>query len=386
MTMKKIAIVGGGLTGLVAGYRLLQMGHEVTIFEKEKELGGLAGGFEINGTNLEKTYHHIFRKDKDFIALVEELGLIDKLVWRKDVTAIYYDNQVYPFAGAIDLLRFEPLGLADKLRLGLVKIYLEKENNWQKFEKITAVEWMRKWCGQRAYEVVWAPLLRGKFGKYADKVSMAWMWARIHTRGSGGLGYLMGGFQQVVDELAKKIKTNGGEIKLNCQFSITNDELTKFDKIISSAPIKGINYLPAVCLVFTSKQNLSQYYWHNINDTQSPFLALIQHTNLIDKKNYNKKHVYYLGAYGKAKVDEKEWFEYLKTIFPKFETKKVLQKWVFSFKYAQHIVDTGYKVPRLKLGKVYQVNFARIYPEDRGMNYAVREGEKIAKLFGCRNR
>jgi len=69
----KIAIVGGGLTGLVAGYRLSQKGHKITIFEKEKELGGLAGGFKLGGTYLEKTYHHIFRKDKYIIDLIEEL-------------------------------------------------------------------------------------------------------------------------------------------------------------------------------------------------------------------------------------------------------------------------------------------------------------------------
>ncbi len=374
----KIAIVGGGLTGLVAGYRLSQEGHKITVFEKEKELGGLAGGFEINGTNLEKTYHHIFRKDKDYIALVKELGLIDKLVWRKDVTAIYYDSQVYPFAGAVDLFRFKPLGLMDKLRLGLVKIYLEKERNWKKFEKVTAAEWMEKWCGRRAYKVVWEPLLRGKFNDRYRDVSMAWMWARIHTRGSGGLGYLMGGFQQVTDELAKRIKANGGAIKLGTELK----EEKNFDKIITSAPIKRIDYLPAVCLVFTSKQNLSKYYWHNINDTQSPFLAFIQHTNFIDKENYGGDNVYYLGAYGKTKVDEKEWFDYLKKIFPSFGIEKVEQKSIFSFKYAQHVVSTGYKVPEMKLNKkTYQVNFARIYPEDRGMNFAVREGEIVADII-----
>lgn len=375
----KIAIVGGGLTGLVAGYRLSKKGHKITVFEKSNSLGGLAGDFEINGGKIEKAYHHIFRQDKYFIDLVDELGLRDKLNWYADKPAIYCQGKVYPFAGAIDLLRFEALGLTDKIRLGLVKIYLEKENNWKKFENISASQWLKQWCGQKAYEVIWEPLLRGKFGDKYDQISMAWMWARIHTRGSGGLGYLKGGFGQIIDKLAQKIVESGGIIKLETELK----EKDNFDKIITSALIEGIDYLPAVCLVFATKQNLSKYYWHNINDSKSPFLALIQHTNLVDKKNYQGEHIYYLGAYGKSRVNKKEWFGYLKKMFPKFDPKRISKKFVFSFDNAQHIVSTKYKVPSIKLDeKTYRVNFARIYPEDRGMNYAVREGERIAKLIG----
>lgn len=370
----KVAIVGGGLTGLVAGYRLSQKGHKVTIFEKEKELGGLAGGFRLGRTYLEKTYHHIFKKDKYIIDLITELGLWEKLKWHKDKTAVVYKNKTYPFATAMDLLKFEPLGLVDKLRLGLVKIYLEKEGNWQKFEKITAAEWMRKWGGSKAYQVIWESLLRGKFGDKYKTVSMAWLWARIHSRGSGGLGYLDGGFQQIVDELAKRIN---GEIKLKTEFKNQKG----FDRVIDTGPIKGIDYLPAAGVVFTSKQNLSKYYWHNIADSQSPFVVFIQHTNLMDKSNYGGDQVYYLGAYGK-KINEEESFDCLKRIFPEFDKNLIKQKFIFSFKYAQHIVDTKYQIPNYKLQKnVYQANFAQIYPEDRGMNFAVREGGRVAGMI-----
>ena len=369
----KIAIVGGGLTGLVAGYRLSQKGHKITIFEKEKELGGLAGGFKLGGTYLEKTYHHIFRKDKYIIDLIEELGLGEKLKWHKDKTAMVYGNNIYSFASAIDLLKFKPLGLADKIRLGLVKIYLEKENNWEKFKKITATRWMEKWCGKRAYKIIWEPLLRGKFGGKYKRISMAWMWARINSRGSGGLGYLEGGCQQIINELVKRIK---GEIKIKTEFKNQKG----FGRIINTGPIKGIDYLPAVVMVFTSKQNLSKYYWHNVVNPESPFVVFIQHTNLTDKANYGGEHIYYLGAYGKEKIEG--WLEYLKKIFPKFEQKLIKQKFVFSFRYAQHIVACKYQVPSCKVNeRLYRANFAQIYPEDRGMNLAVREGEKIAKMI-----
>jgi protoporphyrinogen oxidase len=384
----KIAIIGAGLTGLVAGYRLSQKGHEIIIFEKSNDIGGLMGGFKIGDTSLEKAYHHIFATDAYIIALANELGLADKLKWHNEKTALYFDGQVYPFMGLVDLLKFTPLDLVSKIRLGLVKVWLQYDNNWQKYESISATTWMKKWCGQRAYDVIWKPLLQGKFHDKYEKVSMAWLWARIHTRGnSSKLGYFEGGFRIIADELAKRIKENEGDIKLNSEIDLKNIEHI-FDKVIYTGASKEISYLGAVCVVFTSSQSLSPHYWHNINDTDSPFLCFIQHTNMVDKKNYDGKNVYYLGTYvpndgelmTKSDTEIKKlFFDYLKNIFPKFS--KVDDAWVFKFKNAQHIVTKNYQIPKSKISKkVYQANFAQIYPEDRGTNFAVREGEKIARI------
>lgn len=384
----KVAIIGGGITGLVAAYRLLQKGNEVTIFEREKELGGLLGGFKLENTYLEKAYHHIFKTDKEIISLIKELGLEKKLKWHESKTGLYYGGKIYPFMGAMDLLKFKPLNLIDKLRLGLVKIYLERENNWQKFEDVLAYQWMKKWCGKRAYGVVWKPLLKGKFGERYKEISMTWMWARIHTRANSSengkeyLGYMTGGFQQIVQELEKRIKKMGGKIKTRAEILDLRDTEKRFDKVISTAPLKNIDYLGAVTMVFTSKQNLSPYYWHNINDLSSPFLAFIQHTNLMGKKNYGT-NVYYLGTYGDHKQDIRKWFKYLKNIFPEFREKQVEKKWIFRSKYAQHIVTRNYqkKLENINKGKITYANFAQIYPEDRGINYAVREGERVGKIY-----
>lgn len=391
---KKIAVIGGGITGLVAGYRSLQKGYTVTIFEKCGELGGLLGGFKIQRTNLEKAYHHIFKTDKEIISLIDELGLSDKLKWHESKTALYYDQKIYPFSGVIDLLKFKPLNLIDKLRLGLVKIYLEKENNWQKFENVLAYEWMKRWCGNRAYKVVWEPLLRGKFSNRYRDISMAWMWARIHTRGNSSekgkelLGYVKGGFQQIIDELERRILKLKGRILLKQEIKLEILE-REYDKIITTAPLKNVDYLGAMTVVFSSKQNLSKYYWHNINDIDSPILSFIQHTNLVGSTNYGGKNVYYMGTYlpqehqyfkDDDKKIYKDFFDYLKKIFPKFNEKEIEEKYVFKFKYAQHIVTKNYKGYMAKNeGKIIHANFAQIYPEDRGINFGVREGEKVIR-------
>ena len=382
----KIAIIGAGMTGLVAGYRLSQKGHQVTIFEKSSDIGGFMGGFKIGNTSWDNAYHHIFSTDNYIINLTKELGLEKKLKWHEEKTALYYDKKVYPFMGAKDLLNFKPLSMVAKIRLGLVKLWLQYDNNWHKYESVTAVEWMKKWCGDSAYKVIWEPLLRGKFHDKYQVVSMAWLWARIHTRGnSAKLGYFEGGFRIVADELAKKIN---GKIILNKVVDLEKIE-KDFDKVLYTGPSKEVEYLGAINVVFTSKQSLSPYYWHNINDVKSPFLCFIQHTNLIDKKEYGDKNVYYMGTYLPNegglmdKNDEqikKLFFDYLKKIYPEFKAPD--ETWVFRFKNAQHIVTTKYQRPKSKLQKnVFQANFAMIYPEDRGTNFAVREGEKVAVLI-----
>ena len=393
---KKVAIIGTGIGGLTAGYELSKKGYDVTVFEKEKEIGGLLSDFEIEGENLEKVYHHIFKTDKEVIDLIEELGLQSKLKWHKSSIGLYYDGKMYPFLGAIDLLKFGELGLVDKFRLGLVYLWLKFDGNWKKYEDITAAAWMEKWAGEKAYKVIWKPLLKGKFHEYYQKVSMAWLWARIHTRGGSTnekgeevLGYLDDGFTQIINKLKEKVKIINKEI-INVE-----DLEKKFDLVIDTRPIKNIDYIGAVDLVFSSNQSLSEYYWHNINDLKSPFLVMVQHNNLLKNGGYNGKNIYYLGTYvpqdhkyfkiSDEKI-EKEWFDYLKKIKPEFDKKQVLEKKIFKFKNAQHIVSRKYKVPSYKVEeKTYRLNFAQIYPEDRGINFAVKEAKKLVEMIEKEN-
>ena len=385
MDKKSIAIIGGGIGGLVAGYELVKKGHKVTIFEKEKEIGGLLADFEMSGSRLEKAYHHIFKTDKEIVDLIKKLGLQGKLKWYKSSIGLYYDKKLYPFTTPLDLLKFKPLKITDKLRLGLIKLYLQKTKNWKKLADFTAKEWIEKKCGKRAYKIIWEPLLKGKFHRFYDKISMAWLWARVHVR-TETLGYLEGGFGQIINKLSKNL-----EIKTLCSASgrtISLDRaISNFDIVIDTRPIEGVNYLGAITLVFSTKQSLSKYYWHNINDLESPFLAFIQHTNLVDKKNYQNNNIYYLGTYVpqdhkyfsyKDSLIYREFFDYLKKIFPNFDENLVKEKKVFKFKYAQHIVAPSYKVPNYKVkDNLYRLNFAQIYPEDRGINFAVKEARRL---------
>lgn len=432
--MKRVVIIGAGYTGLVTAYKLAQKGHDVTILEKGLTTGGLASDFTVEGASLERAYHHIFKTDTDIINMAREIGVHDKIKWHDSAQALYYNDVLYPFKGALDLLRFKPLSFMNRIRAGLTVLYLQKTNKWQKLQNITAYEWMLKYAGKQVTEVIWEPLLKGKFDKYYDKVSMAWLWARVHIRaqsrevGGEKLGYFDGGFQVFTDALIAKlrqynVKINTGidiaEIKNlsnnKVKIVFSDKKSLVFDACIATTPshifakliaknkkistryikrLESIDYLGARLLIFSSDQNLSEYYWHNINDIDLPFLVFINHTRLIDKQQYNNKYVYYIATYVPHdhklfacdnKELEKKWFTALKQIFPDFDTKKIHEKYHFRFANAQHIVDTNYhnKIPSYKtpLKNVFLANFSQIYPEDRGTNYAVREGLKISQYI-----
>ena len=431
--IKKSVVIGAGYTGLVAALRLAESGNNVTVLERGTTIGGLASDFTVEGSSLERAYHHLFKTDTDIIDMANELGVGEKLKWHDSSVSLYYNDVLYPFKGPVDLIKFKPLRFHNRIRAGLVVLYLQKTNNWQQFQRISAYDWMLKAAGKQVTEVIWEPLLKGKFDKHFDKVSMAWLWARIHVRaqsrepGGEKLGYFDGGFQVFTDALVKKLKDLDVEIRTGVEISHLSNtskgavkvafanaateiydsciattpshvfaKLVEQNKTVKSSYIKQLNsidYLGARLLIFSSEQDISPYYWHNVNDLKLPFLVFINHTKLVDKKYYNGKYIYYIATYVPHEdklfnCDDKEleklWFSSLRQIFPEFNEKQIREKHFFRFANAQHIVDTHYtdKLPSAEtpLNNVFLSNFSQIYPEDRGTNYAVREGKKIARF------
>src|SRR3977135_4661433 len=71
---RRVAIVGAGVAGLVAGRELARRGHPVTLYERWPDVAGQASAFDLgNGVWIDRYYHHLFQSDSDMIALHDEL-------------------------------------------------------------------------------------------------------------------------------------------------------------------------------------------------------------------------------------------------------------------------------------------------------------------------
>lgn len=405
----RVAIIGGGMTGLTAGLRLAKLGHQVTIFEKEDYLGGLASGFKEKNWrwSLERFFHHFFASDSSAKRLLSELGLSGKLFFIKAKTSIFKEGKISQFDSSLSVLRFPYLSLLEKLRVGWVTLCLKLSNNWQELEKTTATNWLKKNYGQKCFQILWQPLMKGKFDSLADQVSMAWFWARIKKR-SLKLGYLEGGFQVLIDKLAGKIEENGGKILLGSEITHFND-LLGFDKIIitMSMPqffkIKSLpkdykkkfsqfKFVGALNLILVLKERFltDGTYWLNINEDY-PFVVVVEQTNLIDPKYYGGHHLVYVGGYYsqnhpyfKMNKEEifKEFFPYLKKINPTLNTKYYILN---TNLFAQPVIPVNYSqiMPKMKtsIPNLFLANQSLIYPWDRGVNYAIKLGEKVSRLI-----
>ncbi len=438
----KTVVVGGGVAGLAAGYALAKQGHGVTLFEAGPILGGQVRTFEIGGGRIESFYHHIFRSDTEIIALLEELGLGDELDWIESKGAMNSEGRNYPFVGPLDLLRFDRVSLLTRVRLGLVAMWLRRTSDWRGYEGVRASEWIRSRVGREGYERVWAPLLRAKFGPYAEDISMAWFWGKIYLRFAsrdGGLlakerlGYLRGSFGQLVDALAAAIAVRGGElatsapvervliedgrvvgVEVSSEGGAGRARRVDADVVLAMVPsgvfagmvpelelldpeysrlLGETRYQWASVLVLTLDRPLSEHYWLTMTDEDCPFVVAVEQTNFVSPETYGGRHVLYLSNYTSPNdpiieldADEVfEWYEpYLRRINPNFDSSWVTERWLFVDRAGQPIVHSKYHeglVPhRTAVAGLYLANTTQIYPEDRGQNYSIRMGQRVAEL------
>jgi protoporphyrinogen oxidase len=426
-----IAIIGAGVTGLAAAYDLTKLGHAVTIYEAEPGVGGLAAGFRAPhwDWSLEKFYHHWFASDKHMLGLIQELGWSDQVLFPRPYTVVYYQGQFYPLDSYLEALKFSlrHFSLLDVLRFGLVGVYLRLTPWWQPLERVTADAWLRRWIGPRVYQTLWQPLIVGKFGEEnLDVVNMAWFWARLHSR-TTRLGTFVGGFQALWDKLADLLRAQGVTIRLNTPVtqirrvaaeqpgalvveaasgSATYDAViatTSPATLASLAPdlpasytasLRALQSLGAVVLVLALRQPLTKYYWHNLPKAAGfPFLALVEHTNYVPPEHFGSDHIVYCGDY---LPPDHEYFTLskeellarflpaLQRLNPDFDRSWVKETWLWKASYAQPVPPVNYSqhVPdiRTPVPGLYFASMSQVYPWDRGSNYAVELGRRVARI------
>ncbi len=433
----RIGIVGAGAAGLAAAYDLTRHGHQVVVYESAPFIGGQASTISVGGHPLERGYHHLFLNDTAILTLMEELGIADAMQWYPSNVGTYVDGDLHRTTSAFDLLRFKALPLLERIRLGLFTLRLKSLKRWENLEDSTADEWLKSHLGRKAYEALWNPLLRGKFGRYHDEIGMPWLWSKIQTRFASRrgllakevLGYPTGSFDVLFDKLAAAIRNRNGEIRLSHRVTeITpldssgsvwvqsehrwQPSREKFDCVLATVPsfemlkllnglpkdyadrLSAARYLAAVVVILELKYQLTEFYWTNIADDKVSFLGMIEHTNMLPQEWYDNSHVLYLTNYLDRsdrlfQISEQELIdEHLSHLYrfnPNFR-----HSWVKNVHYnavsaAQPIVGTNYSQMRpahhTPFERIYLANTTQIYPEDRGTNYSIRMGRELAEMM-----
>ncbi len=423
---KRVAVLGAGPMGLAASYELVRQGYRPVIFEADDRVGGMTAAFDFSGTSIERYYHFHCTSDSGFLQMLEELGIADKMHWIETKMAYWYRGKLQPWGNPIALLKFDGLGLVAKIRYGLFAFLCTKRNDWRPLDNVNAKEWIMRWVGTQAYEVMWERLFAYKFHHFTDNLSAAWIWSRIRRLGRSRynlfkekLGYLEHGSQTFLNAAAAYIEAHGGEIRL--QSAVTqvhirdgaiyavesNGLVEEFDRVISTIPLpyvprlipdlpdaildafRSVNNIAVVCVIVKLAKPLSENFWVNINDPHMDIPGLVEYTNLQPLDHHVVYVPYYLPGDHPSFAEPDEWFNervcgYLKTINPALTEQDIIDVRSSRYRFAQPICEPGFsqKLPSMQLPikGLWVADTSYYYPEDRGISESIDLGRRLASM------
>ncbi len=336
MSQQLWAILGGGVLGMTLAHRLAQAGRNVTLFEADSDLGGLASAWKLGDVAWDRHYHVTLLSDSHLRSLLRELELEQDMKWVQTRTGFFMDGQLYSMSNTLEFLRFPPLSLIDKLRLGATIFYASKVKDCKRLEKITAVEWLIQLGGCNVFKKMWLPLLRAKLGENYVHASAAFIWAiiaRMYAARRSGFkkemfGYLPGGYGRMLDRFGQVLENDGVEIQVNhaalrvnpqtdggVEIEFASGQKRNFGHVVLTMPsptaaavcpalsveekakLNALRYQGIICASVLLKKPLAGFYVTNLIDSWVPFTAVIEMTSLVDPMELGGNHLIYLPKY-----------------------------------------------------------------------------------------
>ncbi|MGM8227439.1 NAD(P)/FAD-dependent oxidoreductase [Cellvibrio sp. ARAG 10.3] len=425
MHSKKIAVLGAGPMGMAVAYQLVKDGHTPVVFEADDRVGGMTATFDFNGLSIERYYHFHCISDKDFLAVLDELNLSEKMKWTETKMGYFYQNKVSPWGNPVALLKFPGLSLIAKFRYGLHAFLSTKRDDWKPLDDVEASGWIRRWVGGEAYSVLWQKLFDYKFYHFSGNLSAAWIWSRIRRIGRSRynlfrekLGYLEGGSDTLLNGMKNYIENNGGVFHLSSAVEkvvlkdgrvsgvVTKGKEEAFDTVISTVPLpyvpniipdlapeilskyQAIQNIAVVCVIAKLKKRLTENFWLNVNDPDMDIPGLVEYSNLRPLND----HIVYVPFYMPAELDKykepneafaKKVQNYLKRINPGLNDDDFLDIRVSRYRYAQPICPPGFlkSLPSfdLPVKGLFVADTSFYYPEDRGISESIGFGRMMAR-------
>lgn len=426
-------IVGGGFLGMTMALRLAQQGHEVTIFERAQEFGGLAGSWQLGPVRWDRHYHVTLLSDRWLRDLLVELGLDQSLRWVQTRTGCYSGGKLYSVSDTLEFLRFPPLRMIDKLRLGGTIFLASRLRDWQRLERVSVADWLTRWSGRRTFERFWRPLLRAKLGDNYHQTSAAFIWAviqRLYAARRTGLkremfGYLPGGYSRILARFAELLSAEGVELRPGVAVErVDADEhgvrvdlgggtVRHFEHVVVTAPapvvpslvpgldqrerarLAAIDYQGVICASLLLRRPLAGFYLTNITDEDFPFTGVVEMSALVDPSDLGGHTLVYLPRYvvqGDPYLDldddelRADFLAGLRRMHPEVGEDDVV---AFRVSRVRHVLP----IPRLHYSRhvpsmttsvpgVYVVNSAQIVNGTLNVNETVQLAERAAAELG----
>lgn len=423
---RRAAVIGAGPMGLAAAHDLTQNGFDVSIFEADDRIGGMSASFDFDGLRLERYYHFICKPDAPLFETLNELGLAERLRWRRTAMGFFYNGTLYDWGRPDCLLRFPHLSIAAKLRYAMHIYRVKGIRDWRPYDRMEATQWLRRWLGEHAYEVLWKRLFELKFFEYQDALSAAWLGTRIQrvalSRASlfqEELGYLDGGSQVLLDGYAARLRAAGSAIALRSPVQrvaverarvsgvVVRGELRPADVVVSTVPLQyvpriapdltddekrkiaAIENIGVVCVVLKLAKPLTRYFWTNICDARIDIPGIVEYTNLAPMP----AHVVYVPYYMPTTHPKWSWDtgrfidevkRYMKVLRPDWDESQLLAAHASRYEFAQTVCGPGFydKLPRMatSVRGFFIADTAYYYPQDRSIAESIRVGRALSRV------
>lgn len=422
------AVIGSGPMGLMAAIALLDSGHQVDIYERDDRVGGMSASFDFDGLQIERYYHFICKTDQPLFDLLARLKLSDRLHWTDTRMGYFYNGTLYPWGNPEALLRFPHLGVVDKIRYAAHVMYTKGIGDWRQLDRANATQWIRRWVGARAYEVLWSKAFHLKFFEYADNLSASWIGTRIKRIALSrrnlmheSLGYLEGGSAALLQAMTANITERGGRILLSSgidEVVSADGKVTgvrsggtfkPYDGVLSTAPlpyvpamvpglptefadaIRAIRNIPVACVILKLAQPISPNFWMNISDPDIAIPGVIEYSNLNPGQHSGNSILY--APFYMPKTHPKwslsndaliaEVIGYLPRLNPGFQPEWVVASHCHRYEFAQTICPPGFQgtLPpmRTPVEGFFMADTAYYYPEDRSISESLAVGARLAE-------